>query len=103
MFDGGLTVDAECLRAMLGNAASDSTRRLSRSFTFGLYVLASLPGDGSSVGVAELARYIGEPISTVHRYLQTLVLAELVQYEAKTHKYSLASGLDISAGVEKSE
>ena len=65
-------------------------RRLSRSLLSGLLLVASLPGDGSYLGNAQLARRLGMNVSTVHRYLQTLVAVGLVERDPGTRRYRLA-------------
>jgi hypothetical protein len=64
--------------------------RLSRSLLAGLLLVASLPGDGSYLGNAQLARLLGMNVSTVHRYLQTLVAVGLVERDPGTRRYRLA-------------
>jgi IclR helix-turn-helix domain len=64
--------------------------RLSRSLLSGLLLVASLPGDGSYLGNAQLARMLGMNVSTVHRYLQTLVAVGLVERDPGTRRYRLA-------------
>ncbi|MGO9322244.1 MAG: helix-turn-helix domain-containing protein [Solirubrobacteraceae bacterium] len=64
--------------------------RLSRSLLSGLLLMASLPGDGSYLGNAQLARALGMNVSTVHRYLQTLVAVSLVERDPGTRRYRLA-------------
>jgi DNA-binding IclR family transcriptional regulator len=66
-------------------------------------VLASLPADGSFVRLTELADAIGMARSTVHRYLRTLVVAELAEHDATTHRYCLVSDLAISANGAQAE
>jgi hypothetical protein len=64
--------------------------RLSRSLLAGLLLVASLPSDGSYLGNAQLARVLGMNVSTVHRYLQTLVAVGLVERDPGTRRYRLA-------------
>ena len=64
--------------------------RLSRSLLSGLLLVASLPGDGSYVGNAQLAGVLGMNVSTVHRYLQTLVAVGLVERDPDTRRYRLS-------------
>lgn len=64
--------------------------RLSRSLLSGLLLVASLPEDGSYLGNAQLARMLGMNVSTVHRYLQTLVSVGLVERDPSTRRYRLA-------------
>jgi hypothetical protein len=63
--------------------------RLSRSLLSGLLLVASLPEDGSYMGNAQLARTLGMNVSTVHRYLQTLVAVGLVERDPNTRRYRL--------------
>ena len=64
--------------------------RLSRSLLSGLLLVASLPADGSYMGNAQLARMLDMNVSTVHRYLQTLVAVGLVERDPSTRRYRLA-------------
>jgi hypothetical protein len=64
--------------------------RLSRSLLLGLLVLASFPGDGSEVGIAELARMSGISQSTTHRYVSTLVAVGLLERAPDTRRYRLS-------------
>ncbi len=64
--------------------------RLSRSLLLGFVVLASMPADGSYVGVVELAQRSGRSASTTHRYLSTLMSVGLVERDARTREYRLA-------------
>jgi len=52
--------------------------------------VASLPDDGSYLGNAQLARMLDMNVSTVHRYLQTLVAVGLVERDPSTRRYRLA-------------
>ncbi|HSZ13241.1 MAG TPA: helix-turn-helix domain-containing protein [Solirubrobacteraceae bacterium] len=62
-------------------------RRLSRSLLIGLLVYASIPADGSFIGIAEIARSIELQPSMIHRYVSTLVAAGLVERNSDTRKY----------------
>jgi DNA-binding transcriptional ArsR family regulator len=64
--------------------------RLSRSLLAGLLMLASLPRDGSYIGVAELARMLDMSPSTTHRYVTTLVAVGLLERDPRTRQYRLA-------------
>jgi hypothetical protein len=90
---GGLTVDARRLCDLLDEVARNPRPRFSKSLVSGLYVLASLPDDGKPVGIVELAEMLEMSNSTLHRYLHTLIVAELVQRDAATRKYSRAPAL----------
>jgi hypothetical protein len=65
--------------------------RLSRSLLTGLLVLATLPRDGGTIGVAEIARLLGLKAGTTHRYVITLKAAELVEQDPATRRYRLAA------------
>jgi IclR helix-turn-helix domain len=65
-------------------------QRLSRSLLFGLLLLAAFPADRSFIGNAELARILDMNISTVHRYISTLVAVGLLERDPTTRKYRLA-------------
>jgi DNA-binding MarR family transcriptional regulator len=66
-------------------------RRLSRSLLSGLLVLSCFPEDGGYLGVAELARMLGMNTSTTHRYVTTLLSVGLLERDAGTRRYRLAS------------
>jgi hypothetical protein len=66
-------------------------RRLSRSLLSGLLVLSCFPSDGSFLGIAELARMLGMNTSTTHRYVTTLLAVGLLERDAATRRYRLAS------------
>ncbi len=65
--------------------------RLSRSLLLGLVIYASIPADGSSIGVIEIARINEVTPSMAHRYVSTLVTAGLVDRDPKTRRYRAAS------------
>lgn len=94
--------DVRRLGALLNEVARNPRPRFSKSLASGLYVLASLPDDGKPVGIVELAETLEMSNSTLHRYLRTLIVAELVQRDAATRKYSRAPALVASPvlGVE---
>ncbi len=66
-------------------------RRLSRSLLSGLLVLSCFPPDGGYMGIAELARTLGMNTSTTHRYVTTLLAVGLLERDAATRRYRLAS------------
>jgi IclR helix-turn-helix domain len=78
-------------RALQGGPSPLDDRRLSRSLLAGLLVLASLPADRSYRGIVELGRDLEMSASNIHRYLTTLVVVGLVERDATTRKYRLAS------------
>jgi len=88
-----LAADVRHLRGLLDEVASEPNPRFAQSLVRGLYVLASLPGDGHGVGIAKLAAHLEMPAGTVYRYLHTLIVAGLAQHDEKTHKYRLAFSL----------
>jgi len=63
---------------------------LSRSLLRGLMLLAALPRDGAYVGNSELARRLDVSPSTAHRYVNTLLVAGLVEQDARTRRYRRA-------------
>jgi DNA-binding MarR family transcriptional regulator len=65
--------------------------RLSRSLLLGLLVLASLPGDGSSLAVSDVAAALGMSPSTTHRYMTTLLAVGLLEQDPRTRRYRLPS------------
>jgi hypothetical protein len=76
--------------AIEAQPAQFNDSRLSSSLLAGLMLLASFPTDGSYLGNAQLARLLGMNVSTVHRYLQTLVAVGLVERDPSTRRYRLA-------------
>ncbi len=72
--------------------ADADERRLSRSLLSGLLVLACFPLDGTQLGVAQLARRLEMSPSATHRYISTLVAAELLERDPQTRRYRLARG-----------
>jgi hypothetical protein len=76
--------------AIEAQPAQFNDSRLSSSLLAGLMLLASFPTDGSYLGNAQLARMLGMNVSTVHRYLQTLVAVGLVERDPSTRRYRLA-------------
>jgi DNA-binding transcriptional ArsR family regulator len=80
------TADVEDLMAL----AEADERRLSRSLLSGLLVLACFPIDGSPFGIAQLARRLNMSPSATHRYVSTLLAAELVERDSDTRQYRLA-------------
>jgi hypothetical protein len=95
----GPSADVRRLGTLLDEVARNPRARFSKSLASGLYVLASLPDDGTPVGIAELAEMLEMSNSTLHRYLRTLIVAELVQRDATTRKYSLAPALVASPAL----
>lgn len=65
-------------------------RRLSRSLLSGLLVLSCFPSDGSSLGIAELARILDMNTSTTHRYVTTLLAVGLLERDPATRRYRIA-------------
>ncbi|MFI4989335.1 MAG: helix-turn-helix domain-containing protein [Solirubrobacterales bacterium] len=70
--------------------AEADERRLSRSLLAGLLVLACFPLDGTQLGVAQLARRLNMSPSATHRYISTLLAAELLERDPDTRRYRLA-------------
>ena len=91
--------DVRRLGDLLNVVARDPGSRFSKSLVSGLYVLASLPDDGKPVGLVELAEMLEMSNATLHRYLHTLIVAELVRHDATTRKYSLAPALVASPAL----
>jgi hypothetical protein len=96
---GGLAADARRLCGLLNEVARNPRPKFSKSLASGLYVLASLPDDGGPLGILKLAEILEMPSATVHRYLQTLIAARLVQRKETTREYSLAPGLVASPAL----
>jgi hypothetical protein len=85
---GRLAGDVATLRALVDSTESERQPKLSQSLIRGLYLLAILAEDGEPMGVLELSRCLGCSPSTVHRYLQTLLLAGLARRDETTREYS---------------
>jgi DNA-binding transcriptional ArsR family regulator len=83
------TADVEDLMQL----AEAEERRLSRSLLSGLLVLACFSLDGTSLGIAQLARQLKMSPSATHRYVSTLLAAELVERDSETRQYRLAQRL----------
>jgi len=66
-------------------------RRQSRSLLSGLLVLSCFPADGSSLGIAELARTLDMNTSTTHRYVTTLLAVGLLERDPATRRYRLGT------------
>ena len=82
--------DLASLTDLLEQIAAEPQPRLSGSLLRGLFVLATLPSNPETVGVLELSKQLEMSASTLHRYLQTLLIAGLVRRDAKTREYGLA-------------
>lgn len=66
--------------------------RVSMSVIRGLLVLAHLMSNDEPVGVKEMNERLGNVgPSTTHRYLNTLLVLDLVEQDPKTRKYKLAA------------
>ena len=83
------TADVEDLMKL----AEAEERRLSRSLLSGLLVLACFSLDGTPLGIAQLARQLKMSPSATHRYVSTLLAAELVERDSETRQYRLAQRL----------
>jgi IclR helix-turn-helix domain len=68
-----------------------SDRRLSRSLLIGLLVLGAFPRDGSSIGVAELARLVGKSAASTQRYVATLAAVGVVERDSGARRYRIAA------------
>ena len=69
--------------------ASENVQSVSRAAE----VLKVLAQGGWGMGVSEIAQTVGLGKSTTHRLLASLMQAEFVRMEAKSHRYTLGSGL----------
>jgi DNA-binding transcriptional ArsR family regulator len=87
--DMSLQVGVRHYQSLLARADAESGR-LSTSLLTGLLVFASLPSDGGELKVIELARQLQLNVSTVHRYLTTLLEAGLVERSSATRRYRRA-------------
>jgi uncharacterized membrane protein len=81
--------DRSALAETYRNLSTDP--RLSRSFLLGLLILVTLPEDGEAIEVAEIADDLAMSRSTTHRYVATLLAAELVEQDPVTRKYRIAT------------
>jgi len=90
----GLHATADCSLSAdvdeLLKLADADERRLSRSLLSGLLVLACFPLDGTQLGVAQLARRLNMSPSATHRYVSTLLAAELLERDPDSRRYRLA-------------
>jgi hypothetical protein len=80
--------DVATLRALIDSTESEAQPKLSQSLIRGLYLLAILAERDEPLGVLELSKRVGCSPSTVHRYLQTLLLTGLAQRDETTREYS---------------
>lgn len=55
----------------------------------GLSILETLGGHPNGVGVSQVAREVGLPVSTVHRLLATLVKRGFVSFDSESRRYYL--------------
>jgi len=69
--------------------ASENVQSVSRAAE----VLKVLAQGGWGMGVSEIAQTVGLGKSTTHRLLASLMQAEFVRMEPKSHRYTLGSGL----------
>jgi len=53
-------------------------------------VLSGVPGDGSEIGVIDLAHQIGLGASTTYRYVATLLSVGLIERDPSTRRYRLS-------------
>lgn len=83
--DAVLSGFAPLERAFAGRPGMFEDPRMSRSLLLGLLLLAALGGD--SLSVSGLAKRVGLSASTTHRYLATLVVAGLVEQDARSRRY----------------
>jgi IclR helix-turn-helix domain len=74
-------------------------RSISRSLLFGLIVLIAFPADGSDRGVKALARELGLPTSTAHRYIRTLHAVGLLEQDSLTRRYRRARPSDTAPRI----
>jgi DNA-binding MarR family transcriptional regulator len=65
-------------------------RGLSTSLLRGLMVLASFPADGAGRSMTDVAFELDMGLSTVHRYVSTLVEVGLLERDPVSRKYRLA-------------
>jgi len=65
-------------------------RGLSTSLLRGLMVLASFPADGAGRSMTDVALELEMGLSTVHRYVSTLVEVGLLERDPVSRKYRLA-------------
>ncbi|HVR04442.1 MAG TPA: helix-turn-helix domain-containing protein [Solirubrobacteraceae bacterium] len=73
------------LRRVLAGGARDD---ISYAFLRGLLVLATFPVDGSPRRLTEIATELDMKTSTVHRFLNTLVVVGALEQDDETRRYS---------------
>jgi DNA-binding IclR family transcriptional regulator len=71
------------------SVASESVQSVARAAE----ILKVLAGGGWGMGVSEIAQTAGLGKSTTHRLLSSLMQAEFVRMEPKSHRYTLGAGL----------
>ncbi len=76
--------------------SGDGQLRLSAGLLKGLLFLASIPLDGTLIGVGQVARQLDLSPSTAHRYISTLLAAGLLERDASTRRYRLACKYTVS-------
>jgi IclR helix-turn-helix domain len=81
-----LLSDPEGIRALLASPLLHDPK-ISTSLLCGLLILDRIPSDGSERANKQIADEIGLSASTTHRYLQTLVVAGLLEQDEITRRY----------------
>jgi predicted transcriptional regulator len=82
-------LDRSALAATYRNLSTSP--RHSRSLLLGLLIFVTLPADGKTIGIAEIASELGMSPSTTHRYVATLLAAGLVEQNPDTREYRIAT------------
>ena len=89
----------EPVSALLSKLSADSLRQalqslevrgLSQSMLLGLLIYTVLPTDGSDLGINQLGRALTINLSTVHRYISTLLAIGLVKRDPRSRRYRKA-------------
>lgn len=85
--------------ALLAKLSEDSLRKaiesiegngLSQSLLLGLLIYTALPTDGSDLGINQLGRALSINLSTIHRYIATLLAMGLVKRDPRSRRYRKA-------------
>jgi predicted transcriptional regulator len=93
---------AIAIPSLRGVLVDQARRDISYALARGLLVLAAFPADGGTRGLTEVAEGLGMTTSTVHRCLNTLVLAGLLERDGETRRYRRRIGFPHSGTISRS-
>jgi IclR helix-turn-helix domain len=88
---GQIDVLRHDVAAALRDLQGIESRKVSHSLLKALSVLCAFSTDGCPKGVVELANETKMSPSTTHRYVETLVMVNLLERSPSTRKYRLSS------------